>query len=777
MNEFVYKLTLDLNCAKTPPVICSGQFDKGRKFEFTITANGEPYDVTGCSAVLKGVRTDGSHFAVECTVSNGKIIKTLDDTTLSVRGKTVAKLVISDSSKSYSTQIFIIDVDSALDGDITVADDYSILNRLIDKTNLLISYVTPQMYGAKADGVNDDTESIQNAIDSGKAVYIPKGIYKTGQIVISGSKAKIFGAGRGNTIIKHNDSCTGDTSVIKITDNSKCSLSDLTIMGGGSSVIKDGYTGTKYHGLEITNCTNGEYQNTINNLDVTQCLNNGIHLSYTALGAKLSNIHTWYNIGNGLYNEGYGNKVVNLDTHQNYTDGIKIFDGGFNGSNIKAWGNQRDGINLDKYTARNDIRQKILCVVLTNVSTQQNSRYGLMMTNCAACVITGLQSTANNYKSETSFNDGESLYTKTAGILLVNHNHDNYIQGNIISCYDHWNSFEENSIRISGADNVNNIIDVTVNSSLIGPDMYNVCFNKLNGTIDNYNKLSEYALIRQAYDNPLNTIKINGKVVSSTKLTNVSESTKSVAESFMKKSDGTNYITVSAETTDGKLLLNLSDYGDLPAYKIESITSNDKIDVSKVAYRRGYELKQIDANTNKVLYLNLTAKVSQYKAFGVFPLVQVMYKRYTTDDNGEKVAIDDSAVYEYLDYSSDYVKSNVIFNTDYINKKIALDLSKYCPYIDSDTKKEVTTNLTIYFRLCVMKLSDTTISNTAINDTAKINIKEFSYKLSDGSPESWVQDENHVLTDADKAEIADIVINEYDSSIMAILGGDSDATE
>ena len=133
MNEFVYELTLDLNCAKTPPVICSGQFDKGRKFEFTITANGEPFDITGCSAVLKGVRTDGSHFAVECTVSNGKIIKTLDDTTLSVRGKTVAKLVVSDSEKSYSTQMFIIDVDSALDGDITVADNYSILNRLIEQ--------------------------------------------------------------------------------------------------------------------------------------------------------------------------------------------------------------------------------------------------------------------------------------------------------------------------------------------------------------------------------------------------------------------------------------------------------------------------------------------------------------------------------------------------------------------------------------------------------------------------------------------------------------------
>lgn len=36
---------------------------------------------------------------------------------------------------------------------------------------------------------------------------------------------------------------------------------------------------------------------------------------------------------------------------------------------------------------------------------------------------------------------------------------------------------------------------------------------------------------------------------------------------------------------------------------------------------------------------------------------------------------------------------------------------------------------------------------------------------------------NYILTDTDKTEIANIVINEYDSSIMAILGGDSVATE
>lgn len=37
--------------------------------------------------------------------------------------------------------------------------------------------------------------------------------------------------------------------------------------------------------------------------------------------------------------------------------------------------------------------------------------------------------------------------------------------------------------------------------------------------------------------------------------------------------------------------------------------------------------------------------------------------------------------------------------------------------------------------------------------------------------------EDYVLTDTDKTEIANIVINEYDSSIMAVLGVESDATE
>ena len=40
-----------------------------------------------------------------------------------------------------------------------------------------LGYVTPQMYGAKGDGVTDDTDAIQAALDHGGIIYFPPGEY------------------------------------------------------------------------------------------------------------------------------------------------------------------------------------------------------------------------------------------------------------------------------------------------------------------------------------------------------------------------------------------------------------------------------------------------------------------------------------------------------------------------------------------------------------------------------------------------------------------------
>ena len=56
---------------------------------------------------------------------------------------------------------------------------------------------------------------------------------------------------------------------------------------------------------------------------------------------------------------------------------------------------------------------------------------------------------------------------------------------------------------------------------------------------------------------------------------------------------------------------------------------------------------------------------------------------------------------------------------------------------------------------------------------------ELVLTYSDGSTANVgaVKGNDYVLTDTDKTDIANIVINEYDSSVMAILGGESVATE
>ena len=52
-----------------------------------------------------------------------------------------------------------------------------------------------------------------------------------------------------------------------------------------------------------------------------------------------------------------------------------------------------------------------------------------------------------------------------------------------------------------------------------------------------------------------------------------------------------------------------------------------------------------------------------------------------------------------------------------------------------------------------------------------------------GTESEWLESlkgadgQDYILTDADKTDIANIVINEYDSSLMSILGGDGSATE
>lgn len=78
------------------------------------------------------------------------------------------------------------------------------------KLHTIKDYVTPQMFGAKGDGVTDDTNALQHAINSSDTIFIPNGVYLISGLTIS-KPIRIIGLSKTNTVLKY----TGvDTALI-----------------------------------------------------------------------------------------------------------------------------------------------------------------------------------------------------------------------------------------------------------------------------------------------------------------------------------------------------------------------------------------------------------------------------------------------------------------------------------------------------------------------------------------------------------------------------------
>lgn len=86
-------------------------------------------------------------------------------------------------------------------------------------------WITPQMFGAQADGTADTTKAIQKTIDQGRAVYFPSGTYllrlsqsislaggATVCSIIARDRMTLVGAGIGKTILKLKDNESTDAS-------------------------------------------------------------------------------------------------------------------------------------------------------------------------------------------------------------------------------------------------------------------------------------------------------------------------------------------------------------------------------------------------------------------------------------------------------------------------------------------------------------------------------------------------------------------------------------
>lgn len=189
-------------------------------------------------------------------------------------------------------------------------------------TNL---FVTPQMFGGKGDGINDDTLAIQSAIDTNKIVFIPKGTYKITNTIRSTNDfycegtlhytgtGKCFSCGAdfqnifisrincdnftGTAITIENNHCHGINLYVKAISNADIGIN--LIADNSNSYIQ--YCNIRFDWIEA-------------NININAIGSNGGWINHNiftggelhgTLGVKFKNLNTNYIDSNMFYNVGF----------------------------------------------------------------------------------------------------------------------------------------------------------------------------------------------------------------------------------------------------------------------------------------------------------------------------------------------------------------------------------------------------------------------------------------------------------------------------------------
>lgn len=358
--------------------------------------------------------------------------------------------------------------DSAEDGGITFFCDTTLL-----ATRIVSNYVTPEMFGAKGDGVNDDYEKIQNCLNSPFTTFLNSKTYVTSKTLkVTGS---IYGVDKKHSVIK----CSSDCDILTCGGN--LTIKNIGVVGAwdGLSVNSTG------NGITVQNSENTPYNIVFSNIKLNNIGGNGIIFQYSGYssisdidcrvcgknGIEITgsddNLSTTLNVSNCTFNDmpnGYSIVLTNCaDISLNsviteYSKGILIK--GNTNRNINLYSCYAENISSNNFiTVDGDgYNLNIIGCYATGLDIVTNAFHYVNVIGCTANKITGTNINFSQLGDVTNINNVKSIAQTSYSpwnipFKLENENNKLYlwcdINGNILTNLSSPNNGEDGNILVT----------------------------------------------------------------------------------------------------------------------------------------------------------------------------------------------------------------------------------------------------------------------------------------------------------------------------------------
>lgn len=270
--------------------------------------------------------------------------------------------------------------------------------------NDLLPIANVKSYGAKGDGVTNDTEAIQHCLDNFKHTYIPAGTYLVTGLKLN-QTVTLNGDSRDLSIIKSVAPNTVE-AIIDINNQGGSWIHDLTIDGGW---VQNCNQCNVNYGIKNYEETVRAERITIENVVIQGCIEAGLYL-YCLTAMWVNNVESRHNKGKGILMDTIDCAYYDLNAWGNLKTGLDIGGSSNNYTAIRAdFNGTGDPLN------ECGIRIRAGSSRFVGIMAQNNAEYGMI-----------IQSVRNTFVNVTLDTNGSLNSTTSAGLYIKATN--NYLE-------------------------------------------------------------------------------------------------------------------------------------------------------------------------------------------------------------------------------------------------------------------------------------------------------------------------------------------------------------